>query len=299
MPERFRCAVTSAERGEDLAGTASTVRRWVLVEQPGSWGIDAVTESALPLDVALPLRERARRVGARTLLIRRARTGRRRTVYTAWSGPAEAWVEQHHVDDPDQLLDLPLDGLRSGQGTGGRRITEPLVLTCTNGRHDACCAVFGRPIARAFEALLDDHAWEVSHIGGDRFAPNVLVLPHGLYHGRLTLAQVPELARAAGEGRVLLPAYRGRSVHPFPVQAAEAAFRRRHGDDVIDRVVVTGWGEHDDAVLVQIRHGDAEWEVAVEAEPSADAWPLTCRAQRSSRPPVYRVSSIDHVAVQP
>ena len=33
--------------------------------------------------------------------------------------------------------------------TAGGQAPEPLVLVCTNGRHDACCATFGRPVVRA------------------------------------------------------------------------------------------------------------------------------------------------------
>ena len=44
----------------------------------------------------------------------------------------------------DAAAELPLDG----DGDAWKPHPDPLVLVCTNGRHDACCATFGRPLAR-------------------------------------------------------------------------------------------------------------------------------------------------------
>ena len=57
--------------------------------------------------------------------------------------------------------------------------------------------------------------WECSHLGGDRFAANALVLPHGFYYG-----QVPgdgaDLVAAHSRGQVALPWLRGRAGVPPP-----------------------------------------------------------------------------------
>lgn len=298
MVERFRCAVASLERAEDPSGTASTVRRWFLVEQPGSWGRDAVRESALPSEVASALLARARRAGVRMLVIRRRVAQTPRRAYTAFSGPGEAWLESHDVANPEALLDIDLESLRSGGSTGGERRDEPITLTCTNGRHDACCAEFGRPTAVALETLLGHRAWEVSHIGGDRFAPNVLVLPQGQYYGRVGLAHAPDLARAVTNGRVWLPGYRGRSIHPFRVQAAEAALRRARRVDGTDAVRVTGWHEEDGSALlrVQLTAEGRHWRVDVETTPQEQAWALTCQAPRPASPPVHRIARLEPVS---
>jgi hypothetical protein len=296
MPERFRCAVASRDHAEAVSGTASTVRRWLVVEQPGPWGRDAVVDSGLPDEVATVLRSRARAAGARTLLMRRGRGGAGRRAYTAFSGPGEAWLEVHEKDGPDGLLDIDLAGLGAGVGTGGERLDRPIALTCTNGSHDACCAEFGRPVAAALETLLEDRAWEVSHIGGDRFAPNVLVLPHGLYHGRVTLAHVSELARAVDDGRVWLPGYRGRSIHPFGVQAAEIALRAAGRRDRVDGVEVTGWRERDGVLEVRMTADGEGWEADVTTVPHPDAWRLTCQSPDARHPPVHHVTRLDRVA---
>ncbi len=294
MAERFRCTVASRRHAEVVSGTASTVRRWFVVEQPGAWGHDAVVTSALPLELARALQAKARRARARLLLIRRGTAASPRHAYTAFSGPGEAWLESHEADDPESFLDIDLGALEAGGSTGGERVDEPIVLTCTNGRHDACCAEFGRPTAAALEVLFGQRAWEVSHIGGDRFAPNVLVLPQGLYYGRATLADVPDLARAVTQGRIWLPGYRGRSIHPFPVQAAEGAVRRARHVDGIDAVEVTGWGRREESGVLEVLltvQGE-RWQVDVDTSPHADAWPLTCQSPGTDSPPVHRIAGL-------
>ena len=61
----------------------------------------------------------------------------------------------------------------------------PILLVCTHGVHDTCCALRGRPVAAALAARWPGQVWECSHVGGDRFAPNVVVLPDGFYYGNL------------------------------------------------------------------------------------------------------------------
>ena len=67
-----RCSLRSLAADEPLAGTASTIRHWLLIEHPGPWGRDGL------LDARLPARARdatsapsKRRTGARVLLIRK------------------------------------------------------------------------------------------------------------------------------------------------------------------------------------------------------------------------------------
>ena len=69
----------------------------------------------------------------------------------------------------------------------------------------------------------------MSHIGGDRFAPNVLVLPHGLVlRTGCCPRRRPTSWKTHRNGRLDLEHLRGRSSYPFAVQAAEVHLRR-HG----------------------------------------------------------------------
>ncbi|MFF3055777.1 sucrase ferredoxin [Streptomyces sp. NPDC057909] len=101
-----------------------------------------------------------------------------------------------------------------------------------------CCALAGRPLAQAVAAEEPEATWEISHLGGHRFAPTMLVLPHGYLYGRLTPQMALDALSATRQGRLSIPSCRGRSTWPRPGQAAEVALRKRLGDDIIDAVTI-------------------------------------------------------------
>ena len=280
----FRCSALSRAATEPLEGTASTVRAFLLLETPGPWGVHAVREARLPEPVRARLGE-VERSGVRPLLIRRP--GRRSRsdggprLFAAHAAGRAPWVESAVLDGPDQLLDLDLDELAAGRSVGLEPHPGPLFLACTHGRHDACCAELGRPLAAALASTAPEETWEVSHIGGDRFAPNLLVLPHGLYYGRLLPAEADEFAKAHRDGRLDLEHLRGRSAYPFAVQAAEIHLRRhldRHDAGPLPLVSRTRDGEVTTAVF---EVGGRQWRVRVHTE-RAEPARLTCRSPSPS-----------------
>ena len=73
--------------------------------------------------------------------------------------------------------------------------------------------------------------WECSHVGGDRFAANVLVLPDGLMYGYVDEAAADRLVDHRAEGRLLTEHLRGQCGSPPAAQVAEDAVRRALEDD--------------------------------------------------------------------
>lgn len=158
--------------------------------------------------------EAAGAVGVRQQLIRRVRDRRRSTVLVmvASCRPGDRWLERRSVTNLAELTELDLAALAVGVRPGfGELSSEPAVLVCTHGRRDVCCARLGRPMAVLLDQQLPGQVWETTHVGGDRFAPNVVSLPDGSYHGGLGLADVPALAEALADSRVMLPFLRGRA----------------------------------------------------------------------------------------
>lgn len=292
----FRCSLASVERAEVLAGTASTVRAFLLVEAPGPWGVDAVTDSRLPDTVMHRLEDRARLSRVRVLMIRRH--GRSNpgqlTVFAAHAGSREAWVETTCLRDPRELLDLDLAALGSGRSLGLAPHDAPLFLVCTHGKHDACCAERGRPVARALSRTHPQESWEVSHLGGDRFAANMLVLPEGLYYGRLTPQSATTVAAQHQAGQLDLDHLRGRCGYPFAVQAAETFLRREAGLTAVTDLALTAVDRAEDATTAAFTDGVRSWEVGV-ATTSAAAEQLTCRAQRLNPSAVFTLIAITAV----
>lgn len=296
MAERFSCSVNSLATGEPIYGTASQVRRWILVEQPGPWGIDAVGQSGLPLDVATRLRALARTVGARLLLIRRhGRTpDGTRAAFAVVSTANVRRIERFAFDDPAALLAIDWGPLRTFDPVGGEAVDDPLYLVCTNGSHDTCCARFGRPVAATLHDRDGVDAWEASHFGGDRFAGNVVCLPDGIYYGRVTPDTAAEVVARHRAGMLSLDHLRGRSFSPFVAQAAEYFVRVERGMHGIDEVLPTrvdDLGEGEFAVRLRTAGGD-EMVVTVQCTEADRAQQLTCRAATEEHPPRFRLVSL-------
>ena len=216
----FRCAAAARTRADPLVGSAPQARGWLLLEHPGPWPIDAVAGSGIDPGMLAALTGRAVESATRILLVRRpgrlAPDAPRRWILVGLDGDTRSGPWRH--DDDLAAAAAALDGDQSALSDLG-----PILLVCTHGVHDTCCALRGRPVAAALAARWPDQVWECSHVGGDRFAPNVVVLPDGFYYGNLD----PETAvgtvqrHLGGEVVVELPARDG------PLPAGPGRGRRR------------------------------------------------------------------------
>lgn len=292
------CSAVSLAQAEPMHATASIVRNWLLVEHPGAWGPVALSQSGLPAPVADGLAVLSRRHGLRVLLVRRPvrPADGSRQCFVAHSGRHGRWIEERVVDDVAELLDVDFSPMGEGERVGFGRIREaPLYLVCTNGRHDPCCANLGRPVARALHARADGMVWESSHYGGDRFAGNLVCLPHGLYFGRLSPADAERVVDAYQRGVVDLDNYRGRAGEPFAAQAAEHFLRRAEQIMSVDDLLVTGHRRRGEGI-VDVRFdgpGGRSYDVRVQVSAAAEARSLSCGAAAEERPASYALVSVN------
>ncbi|MFH8407292.1 sucrase ferredoxin [Streptomyces sp. NPDC018019] len=239
------CATASRDAAEPVAGTSATARTWLLVEQTGPWGTEALTESHLDPRTGRALEAAAHGTGVRVALIRRpgrhadchGSTARR--VFVAHTAPGRSWIRTAAITDPDALLHLDFARLGAGEHDGlwSPYTGDPLVFVCTNGKRDRCCALLGRPLAAEL-AVSGTEAWEVTHIGGHRFSPTLFVLPYGYSYGRASAPLVKDAVEAARSGRILLDHCRGRSAWERPAQAADLAVRELIHEDRADALDV-------------------------------------------------------------
>lgn len=252
------------------------MRGYLLVEEPGAWGPGAVPASRLGEDVTAALRGTAAERGVKLLLVRRP-TARDLDP----GGPRRVFLVDVRRGRARTLTrSATPEGLPAAvaDAEGWEPHDPPLLLVCTHGRKDWCCALRGRPVVTALAALAPGPVWECSHLGGDRFAATALSLPTGVTHGRLSPADAPALVGALLGDRVLPHRLRGRSCDPVVVQAAECFARLELGLDAVEalrpRAVVDG--------------GGGRWRVDLEREGrpvrvhlrvgSAPAQRLTCSA---------------------
>jgi hypothetical protein len=277
------CAETSRAHAESLHATASRVDTWILLEYRGLWAHDAIDGSTLsPALKAYLVAERVRLPHARILFVRRPerRTKDGLIAYVARSTEGERELRRLELERHDDLLGLDLE-------TAGTPVDHPLFLVCTHGKHDRCCSRFGRPLYDAVREQVDEGwAWQSSHVGGDRFAGNVVVLADGVYYGRVEPADAWVVVEAALERRVYLPLYRGRSCYGFAAQAAELAVRETTSLLGVEEIKVRSIARAGDGWRADVEAAEADYEVEVHVEEGAQTH-LTCSTSRLSRPKRY------------
>jgi hypothetical protein len=284
-----------------MLGTGFPASQVLLVEQPGGWGPGGLLESRFDPAVARRLMNSLGRKGIRVLAVRRP--GRvtapaRRRWALADCRPSRRAMRWGRFDQDAELLNLNPD-------LDMEPVTPtPTYLVCAHGTHDVCCAVEGRSVAAELDRLRPGNAWECSHLGGDRFAANVLVLPSGVMYGRFPVVAAADLVAASDRGEVLPPYLRGRIGLAPAAQAALSYAQERLQVFGIDQLQVLGTdavhqvspaarnADEVERVRVRIAAPDGIVVVWVRVE-LVPAELLTCRAARASRSLAYRPVSVE------
>ena len=225
------CAEQSLQHAESLVGTATgPITHWICIELPGAWPA-RFKANTLSLPPALSaLGDIGQRPHHKLMLIRGRRpTTHKKRVRVYVSQPANGELLSWDVDLNGPFIDWD-DRLKQASGT---LVTHPLILVCTHGSRDRCCGVLGGTTFAALHKLKPDWVWQVSHLGGHRFAPTLLTLPTGDLYGRITLDIVPALVSALSKGDLFDPKLlRGNTQYAPAAQAVLAHLGIQSADSI-------------------------------------------------------------------
>jgi hypothetical protein len=294
------CREWSLDLDEPIAGSAlSDTDRWIVLQYQRPWGPKAYAQADLPPAVRHHLDTTLAQVPrSRIQLIRRPdpKPTDGLALYLARVDPGETEVQGYRLSSYEALLALDLVGLLEGTAAGERPVRKrPLFLVCTHGKRDRCCARWGVPVYDALRASLGEGlVWQSDHLGGHRFAANVLALPSGLQYGRLTADDVPALAEAHARGE--LPAlrfYRGRCAYGSAEQAAEWYLLEALGRTDPDNFRLRASDLSDDGVRTctfEDLRGGREHTLAVAKQPLGEL-AKSCRAEPEPSAAYRRVDS--------
>jgi hypothetical protein len=291
-PPRF-CSDAARLRGDDNVATAARIDVWILIEYPQRWGYDPLRDATLPDAVREKLVRATGEIPRSRVIFIRKQHGPSEscTVYLVQSS-SQGGVAREQVATIDEVAGLSFTDLLA---TATLPAT-PLVLVCTHGQHDSCCGRRGYPLYDALRRRSDLDVWQCSHIGGDRFAANALVLPWGIYYGPVEPHQAEEMAASILRDDIYLPAYRGRSSISRPVQAAET-FIRRTWELSPGRTALRFTGREnltDGCIRVRFREerGGAIHHVTIEQFTESEAALATCSSIAAS--PILQFRLVDH-----
>lgn len=213
----------SEKQDEPLPGTAKPAKVVVALEHPNAWGRDVMDGHTFGEELTEQLAVFLKKHGAKLQLIRKpGREGQqieRRNVFIAFL--EQEVVEHLTVDTPEDVLGIDIS---APGASGGNVVDHPVILICTHGKRDRCCALKGRPVVMAVEdkdrPLM---VWESSHLKGHRFAPSIMALPWGFNFGRLAIPATKSMIAALSAGEFFVPGNRGRSCDTPAEQVAEVA----------------------------------------------------------------------------
>lgn len=274
--KRYYCSVAAALASDPIEATAPPADHWLLVEHAGPWGQHALSGSSLQPAVSAALADWTRANRARVALIRRPGATHRTRKSGRWfrvdARPGRECIRTGMYTSEGRLVDVLTEP------EAGEPHPEPIYLVCTHGKHDTCCALRGRPVATALGQTFPHRTWECTHVGGDRFAANLVVLPHGIYYGQVSFDEAVDLAKRHEAGLLDLERLRGRSSLPAPVQAAQHHARLASGEAAIDAYgLLTLDRKAVDTWLVRLAGPDgATLAVTVRATLRESDRPLSC-----------------------
>jgi hypothetical protein len=281
------CSEATRAAGQSIVGTAPTeTSAWVVIEHDGAWAAKAFENAAFGFDVrrhvdgwvaAIP--------GVRPQLIRRPGRSSRDglTLYLGVSDPGAQQLREFSLSDEDGLLNLDapaiIASMRAGEDPGvGTAVATKVILVCTHGKRDRCCAKWGTPVYERVSARNDVVAWQTTHLGGHRFAATMLCLPDGIAYGWLEPDDVEGIIDAHLRGGVdRLDRLRGRTALTSAEQAAEHFVREHAGamglDAVrVDEVVAGALGTYH----AKARAGDVRYDVRFTRVVSLRVAPPSC-----------------------
>lgn len=224
------CSVRSREAAEGMAGTADRVDVWLMLEYRGVWRPKVATDHDLEASTrgwleALQVGYREKGLAVRLQMIKQQTSGELR-LFTIQGDTTT-------VRSAPDYASLITAADHAAQGMH--------YFVCTHGQRDLCCAEFGMPVYRALRERVGDRVWQTSHVGGHRFAANVLVTPSAMLYGRVTPQDVDTLLMATENGLPYQPLARGRTCHAPEVQAALILSGLNSPLEAVERVGEQRW----------------------------------------------------------
>jgi len=267
-----------------MAGTVKPVDVWLLVEYRGRWEYEAAAVFSASIQSHLSAME-SKTPKLRIALIKQpSRTSGPLAVFWAVSQEGNPQLYRSQISDYDALSFYP-EFL-------GELTDEKLIAVCTHGTHDLCCAQFGNKIYEALREIDDTNVWQISHIGGCRFAPNVVCLPHGIVYGRVDRADCADIVASYHEGEVIAEKLRGRSCYSKPVQAAERSVRISRRIRRLDALALAAEEETEQGEwTVGFHSGDSKrYTLSVRSHPQNTGTFKSCTATELSPRETFRIA---------
>jgi len=256
-----------------------------MIQVQSAWAVKTADTACLQGEVGDHIAQELARVGgARLQLIRRPQASTGVTLIAATADGKRPRAYRVVLETFADIVNVDIAALFEG-GAGAEVMDESLVLVCTHGLRDRCCAVEGVPVYNALADHADGDVWQTTHLGGHRFAATLVVLPEGLQFGRVLPHEVGGLMDGLSRGKIYrLDRFRGRVSASRIAQVAEARVRAKKELLALDEVTPAG-----DDLMVEGRL----LRVQVSSTPHPTPRAYSCGDTKLRTPMEYSVSLTD------
>ena len=280
--EKYFCSNASLEQEESLMATASNTTFFVLVGYNKPFPAK-VADANLPANWFPELLKLVNDRGGKVILIR---------------------TEEKVLMVVDPLLNAYFKANHSSPSFTAASLFSPFVkrewernpffLVCTNGTKDKCCSYKGLPVFIWLKMQPGITVYQCSHVGGDRFAANVLLMPYGIYYGRVQADEMPGIINALRHGNISLHHYRGSSSFNFIHQAAEHFLRNYlQVFHLKPKFIWQKFTETEPETFeVKVALFERSYQMLIRRKPSAGRHLLTCKSAAAEPYFIYELADI-------
>lgn len=270
MSKHVFCRDLCLERDEPLEGTGDAPARVLMLAWPrGKWRTPRWESLDMSEELSGAVHD-ATRAGLHVALV--DRVGETDALPRLHALPES--VKADFTSEADLIA--AIRAYTAGTVFAGECDPRTTVLVCTDSRRDACCARYGFSTYKALGAIADREKFNIvqaTHVGGCRFAASLVVMPQRQRYGRMTAGQAPAFLETLARGGIFLPAYKGRTDAPEPLQIAEiaamkwAAEHDRPGAAIsLDYSPLPGEARQGDEIGILAESGGARLDIRLRAE---------------------------------
>lgn len=254
MKSNFFCSDNSRQLGEELIGSATNNKTYILIECPQPWMsetwnskwvpdnlrvlVEEWKKARLPIKFLLIANNLSHKVDSTTVLI-----------FEQKDGLSDGYIKQEfQLTNIEQVAGFLKRWLK-GITLNAQRISTVTrdILVCTHGSHDMCCARYGNPFYAQAQDVISQSSlnnvriWKSTHFGGHRFAPTIIDLPEGRYYGNLDQESFKSILTRSGDIQCLEKIYRGWGILSPVLQVLER-----------ELILINGWDWYKNKVKSEI-----------------------------------------------
>jgi hypothetical protein len=288
------CFNNSLQASEQIFATAPNVNFWILIEYKDFWEEKAFNNCDIDIEVKNVIRDLAGQYPkSRIQLIRNELSSKDHIkLYIAITKETERKVYEFKVESHQDILNIDFN-----RGLSDRNLKpEPILLVCTHGSHDKCCGEKGLELFNNLSKHEKDfEVWQTTHLGGHRFAANILILPDGIYYGRITKDNYEKIINSHLNNNLEINMLRGRCFYHPEVQAAEYYLRSELKYSYINSLNLISQSTTETGivnVIFEIENSDNVFEVLLEKNDKALQLFASCRDKHKKFIAQYKLMSI-------